>query len=103
VTFAEKAEAAGLELLRAQLPPAAPRPRVRFRGKISGRFGKGGRARDAWVEIDRAQTFHVRPYRGKTVYSLPLEVVAAWAFQKLAVTAGNKERARRKLARSRRS
>lgn len=95
MTFDEEAAAKGRELL-ANLPPAdPPKPRVRFRARIAGRFGKGGRPRDAIVWIDKALTFRVRPYKGRKVYEMALEQLAAWAVQRLAMGEARKKRTAR--------
>lgn len=100
MSFADEAEAAGRELLRNQEPPEPRKPRVRFRARIPGRFGKGGKPRDAIVWIDKPLTFRVRPYKGRKVYALALEQVAAWVVQRLAMGEARQRRARRKGRRS---
>jgi hypothetical protein len=96
MTFADEAERAGRELQREPIPPRPPRkPAVRFRGVVRGRYGKGGKVKNAFVEIDRALTVHVRPFRSSQVRSVPLEDVAMWVFQKQAEAEGRMNRAKR--------
>ncbi len=77
-------------------PPTEPvKKTIRFRARIPGRLGKGGKPRDAIVTIDRALTLRIRPFRGRKTYEMSMEQAVAWLMQKLVVGEVGKPRKRR--------
>jgi hypothetical protein len=68
---------------------------IRFRARIPGRLGKGGKPRDAMVTIDKALVLRIRPFRGRKTYEMSMEQAVAWLMQKLVVGEVGKPRKRR--------
>jgi hypothetical protein len=99
----EEAERAGRELVRAAAEKArAPkRRRWRYRGRVTGKFGKVGRDTTAWVLIDKHETLHVRTYRGRRLWSMPLARVAEMVLHRLAIAEARQTRVARKHRRAR--
>ncbi len=96
MTFAEKAELAGRELLKEPLPEPEPvKKTIRFRARIPARLGKGGKPRDAIVTIDKALVMRIRPFRGRKTYEMSMEQAVSWLMQKLVVGDVGKPRKRR--------
>ncbi len=92
MTFAEQAEAAGRELLAAQLPPERMKRKFRYRQRLTGKVS-------GLLTINQAGIFSFRPRYARRPYEVDVASVAALVVQRLAMAQAAKTRAERKAKR----